>query len=177
MKKDRSTMEDRISASDEGLKYLQRRRRTEWEMRKHLAAKGYDEIEIDAAIEYLLSFRYIDDFVYALDYIEMSIGKGRGNMRIRRELSDKGIDDETIEDAFCEKAEEYDSFSDLKYLQVRRAIEQIRDIVGNIGDKAPDDKLLAKISRHLTGKDYETNIRISACHAGGRGFESRPYRN
>ena len=93
MKKDRSTMKDRISASDEGLKYLQRRRRTEWEMRKHLAAKGYDEIEIDAAIEYLLSFRYIDDFVYALDYIEMSIGKGRGNMRIRRDLSDKGIDE------------------------------------------------------------------------------------
>lgn len=155
MKKDRISENDRLSASDEGLKLLQSTRRTEGEVRKHLAAKGYDESEIDAAVEYLISFRYVDDFAYALDYIEMSIGKGRGNMRIRRELSEKGIDDETIEDAFCEKAEEYDSFGDLKYLQVKRAIEQIRDLVY---DKDVDDKLLAKISRRLNGKGYEIDI-------------------
>ncbi len=149
----------RISASDEALNYLRRRSRTRAELCAHLAGKGYDEREIELAVEYLESFHYLDDFSYALNYIDMSIEKGRGDLRIRRELMDKGISSEIVDEAFCEHFTACDSVEDMRHAQLKRAAAQIADIAASLrGNCEIDDKLIAKIGRRLNSKGYDVEI-------------------
>ena len=76
--------------------------RTEEQVRKRLGDKGFVSEEADYVIAFLKEFGYIDDFEYAVSYIEYAAGKGHGARRIKDEMRRRGIDRNTIEDAFYE---------------------------------------------------------------------------
>ena len=96
-----------ISIRDYALRLIEFRDRTEKEMRDKLKEKKYGENEIEDEIEFLKSYGYIDDTRYAKHFTNDAINlKKWGKIRIRTELTRKGIDretvDNTIEDAFWE---------------------------------------------------------------------------
>lgn len=75
--------------------------RTEEGLREKLRQGLYPAEAVEGAIEYVKSFGYIDDYRYAVNFIE-----GRKNSKSRREiyakLCGRGVPSETIERAFKE---------------------------------------------------------------------------
>ena len=123
--------------------YLASRMRTVMEVRKHLTEKGYEQAEIDEAINDLIGLRYLDDYEYAMRYYEYNTEKHRGGLRAMRELEDRGVDKTTIRYAY----EDYVYQNNVDELKMAREIA--RNVVS---DCEIDDKLIAKVARKLENK-------------------------
>jgi regulatory protein len=81
-------------------RYLNRRDRTEGEIRRHLAGKGVEPGTVEGAIETLRDQGYVDDARYARLFAEDKRAlEGWGIERIRGALALRGIDRELIEAA------------------------------------------------------------------------------
>ena len=74
---------------------LEKMDRTKGELRKKLEQGGYPSIAIEAALDYVESFHYIDDARYAARYIEFQKGK-KGRARLKMELLQRGIAGEIV---------------------------------------------------------------------------------
>ncbi|WP_029321610.1 regulatory protein RecX [Butyrivibrio sp. AE3004] len=85
---------------------LQKRDYTEYKLREKLKEGFYPEPIIDDTIEYLKSYRYIDDERFAEDYTRYHM-ESRSRNRIRQDLMQKGIRtdiiDRIIENAYREE--------------------------------------------------------------------------
>lgn len=66
-----------------------------------LCKKGYDDAVIVQVIEEFESLGYVDDYGYAMLYMEYAASKLWGEKKIFYELKEKGIDSNTIEDALA----------------------------------------------------------------------------
>ncbi|HXG59274.1 MAG TPA: regulatory protein RecX [Thermoanaerobaculia bacterium] len=88
------TDEERCYAS--ALRILSYRFNSEGEMRRKLAAKRFGREIVDRTIERLRGERWLDDARFAAAWVRKRSGEGVGRLRIRRELSAAGVDDETI---------------------------------------------------------------------------------
>ena len=85
---------------------LEKRDYTEKELRQKLISgkTEYTQEEMDAAIDYVKSFHYVDDGRFACRYIEaMSSRKSR--RQIEQELYRKGVEKELVQEAFEEVGE------------------------------------------------------------------------
>lgn len=78
---------------------LQKRSYTREGLRRKLAEAGYPEELIKEALDYVTSYRYLDDDRYAQEYIRCYC-ESRSKRRILQELSQKGVDPETAEHAW-----------------------------------------------------------------------------
>ena len=78
---------------------MQSREYTEAQLREKLKQGLYPEEAIDAAIGYVVSFRYLDDLRYAEDYITAH-ESARSRIRIEQDLLRKGVPGATIEQAW-----------------------------------------------------------------------------
>ena len=84
-------MEDR-SAYLDALHFLARRELSVTELRNRLIDREHDRDEIERAIEHLLETGKLDDARAAATYVRTALKvKGRGRLRIQRELSEMGI--------------------------------------------------------------------------------------
>lgn len=136
-----------MDIKDVALKYLTSRARTRGEMEKHLREKGFEKEEIQETIQRLEQLHYLDDMDYCLRYFEYAFGKGRGTLRAKRELEEKGVSREIIQIAF----EEYEA----EESELDRARQQAAKIAAG---KEPDRKLMAKIGRRLTTMGYSSDV-------------------
>lgn len=84
---------------DTALYYLTFRDHSRKELFDKLTKKGYEEAEITAAIDKLISYGYIDDERFARSYINNQ-KKNKGRQRIIMELSGKGVDSSTTRELF-----------------------------------------------------------------------------
>lgn len=138
---------------DTALSYLEHRERSTFEVKSHLASKGFGEDEIEEELKYLKELRYVDDARYCGDYIRYGAGKGRGPVRLRHELAEKGIDAglirEALEESFDRQTESGAAMKEAKKLLKQRDEEQ--------GDR-PDEKTLAKIGRKLNSLGYHSDV-------------------
>ncbi|MGN0367473.1 MAG: regulatory protein RecX [Wujia sp.] len=81
------------SAFDTALSYLTFKDRSKQEVRKRLYDKGYEQEEIDMAIEQLVQYGYLDDNRYVRNFIDYQ-SQNKGKRRIMMELQQKGISKE-----------------------------------------------------------------------------------
>ena len=106
---EKMVVKEKRSCKDEALFWLEYGDRTEKEMVQHLKKKGYEEREIAECMAFLVDLSFIDDQRYALKFVEISMEKGRGPIRIRHELQEKGIAggvaDEAIRDLYDRQTE------------------------------------------------------------------------
>ena len=84
------------SAVLKAMELLLYKSRTEKELRDRLAEKEYSEEEIEAAVQYVSRFGYLNDEKYADQYVDLRKNQ-KGKSALRMELRRKGIADETIE--------------------------------------------------------------------------------
>lgn len=80
---------------------LQSRNYTRKQLEDKLKQGEYAQEYIDEAIDYVSSYGYIDDLRYARDFIEYHLDS-RSRVRIETDLMRKGIDSDTIRQAFEE---------------------------------------------------------------------------
>lgn len=83
------------------LKYMDR---TEWQLRDKLAAKGFSEEAVDGAVDYVKSFHYLDDYRYAVHFVELHYEQ-RSRQRMRQDLYQRHVPEEYIDlalESICE---------------------------------------------------------------------------
>ena len=113
-------MTDRRSAYLDALHLLARRELSVAECRSRLADKSHPDDEIDAAIAHLLETGGLDDGRVARAYARTAVNiKGRGRLRVQRELHEKGIPRDVAAAALAEVFGDADERS-----MVARAIQK-----------------------------------------------------
>lgn len=89
-----------IGARDYALKLLSFKDRSEKEVRKKMAQKGYGEEETEETVAFCREYGFIDDERYAERFVhDASEIKKLGAARIKRELREKGIAQDITEKA------------------------------------------------------------------------------
>lgn len=95
-------MPDR-SAYVDALHLLARRELSVQQLRERLIDREHDRAEVEGAIERLLETRALDDRRVAAAYIQTALKvKGRGRLRIQRELQQMGISREVATEALAQ---------------------------------------------------------------------------
>jgi len=83
---------------------IERNSKTEYEIREKLRKNEYTELLIDYAVEYLKSYKYIDDETYVKRYIEVRNNKYSIN-KLMYDLIKKGISKDLIKQCIEEQEE------------------------------------------------------------------------
>ena len=97
---------------------LEKRARSEFEVRERLIGAGLDRGTVERAIERLGEIRLIDDYAFALQWIsERSVRKGLAPAALLAELEAKGVSRETADAALCEAS--VDEFAQARTVAVR----------------------------------------------------------
>jgi len=92
-----------MSAYTDALQLLARRELTEKELRDRLIDREYPRDEIDRVVAHLLESKALDDARVARAYARTaSQVKGRGRLRVVRELNAMGVDRQTANEAIAE---------------------------------------------------------------------------
>jgi regulatory protein len=88
------------TALEYSLKFIHLYPKTEQELRTKLFTKHYTEDEIDEAMSFLKSKKYVDDVQFTELYIQSEIvKKGKVPALVKSKLLHKGIDQEIIDTA------------------------------------------------------------------------------
>lgn len=125
---------------DCALSLLEYRDRTETELSRKLAERGYAPGEIQEALDFLKEYHYVDDGEYARRYIRAASSR-KSIRRIRQELMEKGVDREIL-DAGLEEADIDEEASILSLLRKkgyqpgeRMEAEAYRKLMGSLSRK------------------------------------------
>ena len=101
--------ETSLSAYQDGLQMLARRELSTAQLRARLLDRDHNPEDVDAAIAQLTETGALDDARVARAYAETALNvKGRGRLRIQRELSEMGIDREVAAAALADVFGEVD---------------------------------------------------------------------
>jgi len=92
----------KTSAKQAAIGYLSRRDHAEMELRIKLQDKHYAQDEIDNAIADCLERGWLNDLRYASLLVRNGIAKGLGELRLREEITSKGVLEAIIEQALEE---------------------------------------------------------------------------
>jgi len=142
-----------MNIRDSAFMYLEHRSRTVKEMEIYLSAKGFDKYEITDTISELENFNYLNDEEYVIAYIDYSLRKKRGKLRMIADLQQKGVADDKIRDGFL--AYEDERGIDISAEEEILARKEASDI---LGESELDRNILGKIGRHLSNLGYDQNI-------------------
>jgi regulatory protein len=95
-------IDDEQKVYDRAVRFLSYRPRSVVELRRHLGRSGISEAAVEIAVERLKRQGYLDDSEFARFWVESRQRfKPRGERALRQELSQKGLDAETISAATC----------------------------------------------------------------------------
>ncbi len=120
-------------ATSAALNFLAYRPRSEGEIRRRLQRGGYPVATVDAVIDKLRSWRYVDDEDFARRWIEnRAAHRPRGARLLVQELQAKGIDRRVMAEALDEA--ELDEASDALTLARQRA-RQLRDLEPEVRER------------------------------------------
>lgn len=131
-----------LSSKEAAIQLLSRRDHGEYELYQKLALKGYDEQEIQQAVNFCQDHNYLDDLRYAKSQIRQHVYKGHGERRIRQELQQKRVADSVVEAALVEEPQDWFE------LAKQAAQKKFK------GNRAKDQKEYAKQVRFLQYRGY-----------------------
>lgn len=93
-----------IKAQDAALNYISYQMRTESEVRRKLKTLEYEEDVIERVIDFLLKYKYVDDFKFATAFIrQRKKSNPKGQYALWYELKQKGVAEDVIEKALDEE--------------------------------------------------------------------------
>lgn len=108
-------------AKDYAFRLLAARGRSEAEVRRRLGQRGYPPEVVDAVIDDLRGYGYVDDREFARSWASSRIGSGRyGVGLVRAELSRLGVRRDTADEAIAEACEGMDEEAVARELAQKR---------------------------------------------------------
>ena len=81
------------------LKHLARRAYAKGDLDRRLRSKGHPPDAVHKALEALEALRLLDDLAFARNYVESRAQRGRGPMRVKRDLQAMGVERTVVEQA------------------------------------------------------------------------------
>jgi len=99
---------------------LKFRLRSEKELLQRLKQKGFSGELCQDTVNFLKEKKFIDDRVFAKDWVSSRLKRPFGLRRIKQELVQKGLDKEVIQETFAQAKEDYDEGSVIKLLTEKR---------------------------------------------------------
>ncbi len=94
-------------AKKKALNLLERMDRTELNLRQKLTENGFPPEAVDAAVDYVKSYGYVDDRRYARNYLAYRL-QTKSRQKLFQELRQKGVAQEIIEEAWVEASADED---------------------------------------------------------------------
>lgn len=152
------------------LNYLKHRMRSMYEVKSRLLDRGFTEEETEEALQYLQEFGYVDDAAFCSYYIRYGSRKGRGPVRLQRELAEKGVEAAVIrhalEEHFDRQTEKDAAMKEARKLLERAASPEaaagggpaLERGDGSTDERRPDKKTAARIGRRLESLGFHTEI-------------------
>jgi regulatory protein len=140
-------MTTKLPVQDKALSLLAKCDRTEYQIRRSLARSGYEDGEIDAAIDFLTEYGYINDASYAEKYLRILIAKGRGRRRAADEMRRHGLRNEIIHEAIMSG---YPSETEKEL-----ALGTAEKAVSALPADTPRRDALRRVSQKLTTQGYD----------------------
>ena len=131
---------------DKALTYLEKGMKTEKGIRDYLKKKGYLEESIDKAVDKLIEYGYIDDEVYAENYIN-TYKPSKGKKKLFYDLMAKGVDKEIISQKLEDLIDEDE--------QIESCLSLARKYLKN---RVVDEKTYQKLSAHLVSKGFSFDV-------------------
>lgn len=141
--------ESYIRCKNSALKIIERSYKTEKEVVEKLQMKGYEEKHIEASIDFLKEYKFLNDDYYAEAYIRDKLNS-KGSMRIKQDLIKKGIARDIVEEKLAEidKSSEKDTAKELAEKKLRVIRKSENDTY----------KISGKLYRFLISKGYTYDI-------------------
>ncbi len=137
----------RAKAKNYAFTLLRNRPRSERELRERLKMKGFEDETVDIVIADLARVGYVNDAKFAKFLIDSRMHMNPvGDVLLKYQLKDKGVDDAIIDAALGEKAKSYDEyglalemakerFERLRKLDRRKAAKRVYDFLLRRGFK------------------------------------------
>ncbi|MBQ3214455.1 MAG: regulatory protein RecX [Clostridia bacterium] len=119
--------------------YISKCQKTKKEVYKYLIQKGYDEEIINYVISKLEEYNFVDDTLYAKNYIKFK-NKNSGSRKIEMELKQKGINEEVAK----ESLEKYSNDREFVLMVATKYMK----------NKEKDLKNKQKAYRHLASRGF-----------------------
>ncbi|MBZ0311435.1 recombination regulator RecX [Clostridium butyricum] len=141
--------ESYLRCKNSALKIIERSYKTEKEVIEKLQMKGYEQNHIEASIEFLKEYKFLNDDYYAEAFIKDKLNS-KGSQRIKQDLIKKGIPRDKIE----EKLEEIDKSAEKNTARVL-ANKKLRIIQKSENDTY---KISGKLYRFLISKGYTYDV-------------------
>ena len=133
--------------------------RTESQLRTKLTRDGYTEDIVEDALAYVKSFGYVDDSMYARDFID-SRKTHKSRKEIYMQLLQKGIEKEEIESAMEECYEKEDSVAAIQKLLEKKKYDP------DHATDAQKQKIMAYLVRKgFNYEDIRRSIQVSEWNA------------
>lgn len=144
--------EESKKATEKAMALLLHKDRTKQELIDRLKGAKFSDEAIDAALEYVISYGYIDDMRYAKGYTDYH-KTSKSKREIKRKLKEKGISDEILTAAFSDYQTE--DGEDPEEIAIKALIEKrLKGIP--ISDLSYEEK--QKQMRYLAGKGYPIDM-------------------
>lgn len=105
--------------------------RTESGLLEKLKLGGYPKEAVEAAVEYVKSFGYLDDLLYAKNFIE-SKKQSKSRREIYALLCRKGVPQELIQEAFEQLCEQGDEQEAIEHLLRKKGVHPIQSSDGDM---------------------------------------------
>lgn len=131
-------------AFNKALNYLSKSMKTENEIREYLLKKSIKKEMVENAIEKLIEYKYINDEIYAKNYVDFYKEK-LGKLKIKQNLLNKKIDNKIIT-KFIDYSEDENLDNIVKLIEKQSKNKEL------------DLKLKQKIIRNLLSKGYSYEI-------------------
>ncbi len=134
---------------------LEKSDKTSKELRDKLVLAGYPEDIVEATIDKLISYGYIDDERYTKNYIRYHI-KNKNFNKIKTYLMGKGINNQMIQDSFEEIEKELnedgDSIKDIQMNLIKKEMLKKKIL------EKTDKKDISKIIMQIVMKGYKYDM-------------------
>ncbi len=141
--------EEENKAWNKSLRYLGYRQRTEKELQLYLKNKEFTDRVVKKVIQKLRESGFVDDRRFAIDWIRYSFSKGKGSVRVLKELKVKGISESVIDDL---KEKE---FSDIAECELaKKTVEKYLPV----NYEKDDRKLLKRTANYLIRRGFTGEI-------------------
>ena len=106
---------------------LNYRLRSENELKARLKQKGFSEELAETTVSFLKDKEFIDDRVFAKGWVSSRLKRPLGLRKIEQELAQKGLAQETIQDALAQAKEHYNESQVVSQLAQQR-FSKLKDI-------------------------------------------------
>ena len=140
---------------ESAVRLLARRDHSRLELANKLTQRGFDEAEVEAEIERLITSGLLDDGRFAELFVEQRMRRGDGPVKIRAALGERGVTSGLIDSALEPLAEEWP--------ECARAVLHKRFGDSHAGDRREQ----ARRVRFLQGRGFPAGLAMRAVEQSG----------